>query len=263
MLSDYTLIQHHIPERKDIRIYPISDVHLGAAEHMTREWELFCQKIADEPDSYVILGGDLLNNATRSSVSNVFEETMRPREAKRIMTEMLKPLSPKILCAVSGNHERRNRDVDDDITYDIMCKLDIENLYRENIAFVKLQFGEVENRSKRDGKKNPTYVLAVTHGSGGGMIGGVANRNSKFALCLDGVDALVVGHSHHPYVSQSSKIKVDPHNNNILVRPFKVVSMTSWLSWGGYAAAKMLPPTGFAPQALTLCGTHKEIRVEM
>ena len=260
MLSDFEIISHHFPAREDIKIYPVSDVHLGAAEHLTREWELFCQRVKDEPNSYIILGGDLVNNGTKTSITNVFAETMRPREQKRIMCAMLEPLRDKILCAVSGNHERRNRDVDNDITYDIMCKLDLEHLYRENIAFVKIQIGKPQN----DGAKNPTYTLVVTHGSGGGVLtGGSVNRNERFGYVLDGADALIVGHTHKPFVTQPSKIKIDPQNNRVTFKPFKVVSMTSWLGWGGYAAQKMLLPTSFAPQTITLCGKRKQMRVEM
>ena len=260
MLNDFEIIQHHFPDRKDIKIYPISDVHLGAAEHLTREWELFCQRVKNETNSYLVLGGDLLNNCTRSSISNIFEETMRPREAKKIMVSMLEPLRDKILCAVSGNHERRNRDVDNDITYDIMCKLDLEWLYRENIAFVKIQIGKLNG----DGARNPTYTLVVTHGSGGGILtGGAVNRNERFGYVLDGADALIVGHTHKPFVTQPAKLKIDPYHNKVSIQPFKVVSMTSWMTYGGYAAQKMLLPTSHAPQIITLRGNRKEIRVEM
>ena len=34
MLNDFDLIKYHFPKNDDIEIYPISDVHLGAAEHM-------------------------------------------------------------------------------------------------------------------------------------------------------------------------------------------------------------------------------------
>lgn len=262
MLSDFNMIQHHFPERNDIKIYPISDVHFGAAEHMTREWELFCQRVVNEPNSYIILGGDLLNNGVKTSVSNVYEETIRPREAKRIMCEMLEPLKGRVLCMVNGNHERRNKDVDNNPTYDIACKLDIETVYRENVAFIKIQMGE--KGRKRYGLENPTYTLVVTHGSGGGILtGGAVNRNERFGYVLDGADCLIVGHTHKPFVTQPSKIKIDPYNNKVSVRPFKVVSMTSWLGWGGYAAQKMLLPTSFCPQAITLRGNKKEIRVEM
>lgn len=261
MLSDFELISHKFEANNDLHIYPISDVHLGAAEHMTREWELFCQHLLDDKNAYVILGGDLINNATRNSVSNIFEETMRPREQKKLMAQMLMPIKDRILCCVSGNHERRSlKDADDDPTYDIVCKLDKEDIYRENIAFVKIQIG----RQDGQGTKNPTYILVVTHGAGGGMLtGGAVNRNERFAYVLDGCDCLVVGHTHKPFITQPAKIKIDPFNNKVSVRPFKVVSSTSWLEWGGYAAQKMLTPSSHAPQIITLRGNKKEIRVEM
>ena len=261
MLSDFELIQHKFPSRPDLHIYPISDVHLGAAEHMEREWKHFCDHLLEDPNAYIILGGDLINNATRSSVSNIFEETMRPREQKRTMVEMLKPLKDRILCAVTGNHERRStKDVDDDPTYDILCKLDLESFYRENIAFVKIQMGNPANNSEG----NPTYVFAVTHGAGGSaMTGGSVNRGERFGYVLDGADFLVMGHTHKPWVTQPSKIKIDARNNKVSIRPFKVISSTSWLEYGGYAAQKMLMPSSHAPQIIKLGGKHKEIKVEM
>lgn len=261
MTGDFELIVHKFPENKDITIIPISDVHLGAAEHKEAEWRRFCDMVLNTPNVYITLGGDLLNNATKNSVSNVYDETMRPREAKKLMVEMLTPIKERIICSVTGNHERRSsKDVDDDPTYDIMCKLDLEHLYRENIAFVKIQMGDPD----ANGTKNPTYVLTITHGSGGGIYtGGSVNRNERFGYVLDGVDCLIVGHTHKPFVTQPGKIKVDPFNNKVSVRPFKVVSSTSWLDYGGYAMQKMLLPSTHAPQTITLRGDKKEIIVTM
>lgn len=261
MLSDFEMICRKFPSRPDLHIYPISDVHLGAAEHMAHEWNQFCAEILKDENAYLILGGDLINNGTRNSVSNVFAETMRPREQKRVVAEMLKPLKDRILCMVSGNHERRSgKDADDDPSYDIACKLDIEHLYRENIAFLKIQMGEVQG----NGRQNPTYVLTVTHGAGGGMLtGGAVNRNERFGYVLDGCDALIVGHTHKPFVTQPAKILIDSRNNVVNIRPFKIISSTSWLNWGGYAAQKMLAPTSHALQIVTLRGKKKEIKVEM
>lgn len=261
MYSDFDLIVHKFTQNNDLYICPISDVHLGAAEHMEKEWAKFCVDILSKPHAYIVLGGDLINNATRTSVSNIFEEKLRPREQKKRMVEMLSPIKDRILCAVSGNHERRGvKDIDDDPSYDIMCKLDLEHLYRENIAFVKIQIGDVNG----SGITNPTYSFAVTHGAGGGVLsGGVINRNERFGYVLDGCDALIVGHSHKPMISQPSKIFVDTKNNKISIKPFKVITSTSWLNYGGYAVQKMLLPTSHAPQLITLAGRKKEIKVEM
>ena len=196
-----------------------------------------------------------------SSVSNVFEETIRPRDQKKMMAAMLEPIRDRILCAVSGNHERRSgKDADDDPTYDIMCKLDIENLYRENIAFLKIRMGNKTG----NGELNPTYMLVVTHGSGGGALTGSAvNKNERFGYAIDGADAIIVGHTHKPFITQPAKIFIDKYNNNVSLRPFKVISTSSWLNYGGYAAQKMLIPSSHAPQTLMLCGKHKEIIATM
>lgn len=261
LISDFHVISRRFTDRDDITIYPIADIHLGAAEHMEAAWREFRTRILEEPNSYIVLGGDLISNGIKSSVTNVYEELMRPREQKQMMTEMLMPLKDKILCAVSGNHEQRSsKEVDDSIIYDIMAKLDIEDLCRENMAFLKVQFG----REHADGKKNPTYVITVTHGAAGGaMTGGVVNRVERFGYALDGVDALIVGHSHRPFTTQPGKLKVDPHNNLVSVRPFKIISCSSWLEYGGYAARKNLLPTTHAPQRLTLCAKQKKMTVEM
>ena len=261
MLPDFTIIQKQIPHNRDITVCAIADVHLGAAEHMEAAWREFRTKILDEPDTYLILAGDLLNNATRSSVSNIFEETMRPREAKRLMVEMLLPLRDKILCAVPGNHEwRSTKDADDEPVYDIMCKLDLEDLYRENIAFLKIQMGD----PKADGQRNPTYMFVVSHGAGGGMLtGGAVNRAERFGYAIDGADVLVVGHTHKPFTTPPFKIKIDPFNNKVTTKPFRVVSSSSWMEWGGYAAKKLLTPTGHVPQTILIGGNRKEIKVTM
>lgn len=261
MLDDFDMIQHRFEGNDDLKIYPISDVHLGAAEHMEKEWYKFCDEIRNEPNSYITLGGDLINNALKTSVSNVYEEKIRPREQKRIIAEMLMPIREKILCAVSGNHERRSmKDSDDDPTYDIMCKLDLEHLYRPNMAFVKIRIGNVD----ADGTRNPTYILVVTHGTGGGIYtGGAVNRGERFGYIIDGMDCLILGHTHKPYIIQPAKIKIDPYNNQISFKPFKVVSCSSWLNYGGYAAAAMLSPASHAPEIITLSGKKKQISVEM
>lgn len=262
MLPDFKLIKHKFPDRPDIEIWPISDVHLGAAEHNAEAWGAFCRELEQRENAYLVLGGDLINNSVRSSIGNgVFTETMRPREQKKRMAEMLAPLRSKVLAAVSGNHERRSgKDADDDPTYDILCKLDLEHLYRENMAFVKLHFGP----EQVDGTRNPTYILVVTHGAGGGILtGGVVNRAERFGYVLDGADVLILGHSHKPFVTQPTKIKINAQRDTISFKPFKVVSTTSWMDYGGYAMQKMLPPTSIAPQIVKLYGNKKKIEVTM
>lgn len=259
MIPDFTLITKHFPENKDITVLPIGDVHLGAAEHMESAWREFRTRVLEDPCAYLVLCGDLINNATRNSVSNVFDEVLRPREQKRLMAEMLSPLKDRILCAIPGNHEGRSgKDADDDPVYDICAKLDIEDVYRENIAFLKIQIGDVAG----DGRKNPTYILTVSHGSGGGILtGGAVNKAERFGYCIDGTDMMIVGHTHKAFDTYPAKIKINAFNNSVTVKPFYVVNCCSWLYYGGYAARKLLLPSGHVAQKIILSGTSKDIQI--
>lgn len=267
MLPDFHIIQHQFYGGHDITIIPVSDVHLGSPGCMEQEFIKFLQTVKDTPNVYLVLGGDLIDNGTRSSVTNPFRATMPPSHQKKEMANILTLVRDRILCFIPGNHERRSgKDADDDPVYDIAAKLDLEHLYRENICFVKIQMGvaETKNGRRTDGDRRPTYVLSVVHGSGGGILtGGAVNRNERFGYALDGVDVIIVGHTHKPFTTQPGKIYVDPKNNKVSVRPFKVISSTSWLEYGGYAAQKMLLPTTHCMQTLTLCGKRKEMTVQM
>ena len=220
----------------------------------------FIEMVKNTPNVYLILAGDLINNAIKSSVSNCFDDVYRPSEQKKLMAKILEPVKDRILCAIPGNHEDRSgKDVDDDPLYDIMAKLDIEDRYRKNRAILKLRFGD---NQKGRGTINPTYVFAVVHGSGGGVLtGSGVNKAERYAYTFDGVDALVMGHTHKPLNTTPSKTRIDTRNNIAKQVPFDVIVGTSWLRYSGYAAKKMLAPTSHVFQKITLCGTKKEIEI--
>ena len=249
-----------------IRIIPVGDVHLGAIEHDQKAWEDFLLRIRAADDTYVILLGDLLNNNTRSAVGNPFDEILRPMEQKKIMTEYLKPLADgdKILAMVNGNHEYRTaKESDQDLSYDIACRLGIENLYRPNMAFIKISLGR---RGKSDDKQpNVSYHIACVHGNAGGALsGGVVNRNERSAGIIENCDCFLVGHSHKGMLTRPSKIVIDTHNNAVVLKSYLVASAESWMTYGGYAARKQLVPAEHGnPFVLTLINSKTSKRIEV
>ena len=260
------MIQHKFLSGQDITVIPIADVHLGSPGCLEQEFIKFIDTVSKTPNVYLVLGGDLIDNGTKSSVTNPFAATMPPSQQKREMANILSSVRDRILCLVPGNHERRSgKDADDDPVYDIAAKLDLEDLYRENIAFVKIQLGKESNGNVRcAGPERPTYNLVVTHGAGGGIYtGSSVNRGERFGYIIDGMDALIVGHTHKPYTTQPGKIFIDSRNNRVSIKPFKVICATSWLQFGGYAAQQMLSPSTHCLNKITLRGNTKEIIVTM
>lgn len=252
MKRDYEIIDQNIGH--GITIYPLSDVHYGALEHNEAGWSAICKEILSTENAYVVLGGDLINNATRSSISNIFEETVRPMEQKARMVEMLTPIRDRILCITSGNHEKRSiRDADDDPSYDIASKLDLEDVYRPNAAFVNIRVGD---------SKSQSVHVCVTHGAGGGIYtGATVNRNERFANIVEGLDLLIVGHTHKGTVTRPSKLVFNAHGGKVEQRELVVVSMVSWMEYGGYAMSKMLLPSSHSnPQKIVIPETKQHVK---
>ena len=264
---DEKIIIHQFYGGHDITIIPLADVHLGAKECMQENFEYFIDLVKETPNVYLTLGGDLINNSTKSSVGNTFTEVMPPRIQKREMANILAHVRDRILCLVPGNHERRsNKDADDCPIYDIAAKLDLEDLYREDIAYLKIQLGVPENEAgvRASGDTRPSYNIVVTHGAGGGMLPGAAiNRGQRYGYVFNHMDLLILGHTHVPYNIKYKKINIDARNNKVTEENFKVVCATSWLDYAGYPVQKMLTPTAFADQTVELRGRKKSVKASI
>lgn len=259
MLDDFTPIIKSFPNNDDITIYPIADLHIGASECMVKAWGEFKKRLSNEPNSYICILGDMMNNGLKNSLTNVYEEKMRPREQRDWIYEQLSDIKDKIISINSGNHENRSgKEADDHPLWDVSRMLQIEDRYRENAAFVIIRVGAINGA----GQKNPTYSICTVHGSGGGIYtGATVNRNERFGYVIDNLDVLISGHSHKPVVTRPQKLVVDMHNNKISYKPFTVVTATSWLEYGGYALRKQLLPSSHSLQEIRLSGKEKKVRV--
>jgi len=247
MIDDFTPIIHRL-EGRSIKLYPIADVHLGAKECDLANFRKFLEKIRLSEDSYIVLVGDLINNATRNSVSSIYEETLSPSAQCDLAVELLEPVKDRILGVVSGNHELRSvKDTDLDPTRFICERLGIGDLFRQNFAFLRI--------SLEKGNISDSYAIYMTHGKS-------ATKQKKFAQsAIEGVDAIITGHVHDGNISKHSRISIN-QKNAIKVKSIVSITAASWLNYGGYAARGQFLPTVNAsegPQALLLewTGTNK------
>lgn len=245
----------------DAVIHPIGDIHYGSSQFNEKAFTDYIAKYAGKENHYFAILGDCINNAVKSSVSNIYEELCSPREQKEWLVETLKPLKDQIILGVGGNHERRSvKEVDDNPLYDVFSKLDIEDKYRENIAFVFFKINGVRNNI--NGVKRPSYAIAATHGAGNGMyVGSSANKAERFGMAIDGLDLLLLGHTHKPVTFPARKLKINQQNAKVIPVQFKVVVATSWLNYGGYAAQKLFPPTAMEQSQIILSAYGKNITV--
>lgn len=261
MRSDYDLLIYKFPNKKDIKIYPISDLHIGAEECLLDAWRDFVKRLKKEPNSYITILGDMMNNGIRSSVTDVYDEVISPFEQKLWLARELREIKDKILCVVPGNHERRSKkESDDRPLYDVCCKLDIEDRYRDNAAFIIIRMGD----RKEEGLKRPSYTLCVIHGAGGGIYTGASvNRNERFGAYIDNLDVLIVGHAHKIAQTKPAKLFIDARNEKVSIKPFNLVQATAWTQYGGYALRQQLLPSSYGLQEIVLRGNKKSVKVTL
>lgn len=257
-MTTIPMISHKIKEFPFIEIYPICDLHVGSKEFQEAEFQKTSRYIMAEPNRFVVLAGDIVDNGVKSSVTSPYEALMQPREQRIYAAELLYPLVSRVLCVVPGNHCYRSiKDVDADPMEIIASKLNIEHLYRPDIAFLKLDVGERTDHTKRP----PRYCVAVTHGAGNGsLLGAGLSKSESFALSL-GVDLMITGHSHRPSTAPTTRLECDMGKGVMVSREVRIMIATGWLSYGGYPARKMLKPLPIRPNHAILNGREFDISV--
>jgi predicted phosphodiesterase len=223
---------------------------------MEDEFRAYIKRIASDPYAAVLLAGDLINNGIKSSKTDVYKEKYPPDVQKEMMVELLEPIKDKIVAGVSGNHERRTaKETCQDVMKDIFMALQIKDRYEPDAAFIKISLGKKAN------KKPATYMIYLTHGSGGGStIGAGLTRQDGYHLAIEGVDISISGHTHKPAKVPSARLIFDSRNNNIIRSNTLIFVCTSWLEYGGYPVRGQLKPTAFYPDTIILRGDRKEWR---
>ena len=248
------VIKEYPQDMEYLTLYPIGDVHWGAAECMEREFSNYIEKIRNDPHAGVLIAGDLINNGIKSSVTNVYEEKYSPHQQKKDMIALLEPIKFKIIAGVRGNHEYRCvKETSQDVMEDIFYKLGLEDEYCKDAGFIKISVG-----AKTKNNKPATYMLYLSHGSGGGsLLGSGLSRQDGYQMTMEGIDISVTGHTHKPVKAPSARLVFDSRNNNIVRSKTLIFVCTSWLNYGGYPERGQMKVTAFHPDTIRLDGKEK------
>lgn len=242
---------------EDIEIYFVADVHIGDPLCDLKLLKETIKHIQTGENRFCILNGDILNTATKNSVSFDYEG-LSPMEELRLAIDLFKPLAEagKILGVTKGNHEKRvSKETSIDVT-ELMCiELGIKDRYCGTAGYLFLHFGE-----KEVGRKAPMcYTLYFTHGSGGGTtIGAKANKLTK----LSGVivaDVIAMSHLHQKLKTEDAIYVPEYGNKVVKKKEIHYVMNNSFLDYGGYGEEMGLKPTTKSLTKITLNGRKREI----
>lgn len=247
MKKDFDLITWKLPrELEYIHLYPMGDPHVGSQEFSEELWDKWIKKVLADPVGYVVIIGDMFDNALKGSKTDCFDARMRPRDQKKWLTTELSTISGKILGVTPGNHEYRSVYATDDCPlYDVMCKLDLEDIYRENMAFIKVSLGE------KNSERQFSYNIVLAHG-------GSKTKANNFGYSIDGMDVFVTGHNHQAGDNFPAKIVIDSRNEKVGLSGYIHVTVPSFQIFGGYVMKGLyMPQDSTKIPIIALYGTEK------
>lgn len=216
-------------EAPPVTIWPLGDVHVGAAACDERAFKRDVARIAADPSAWWVGMGDYIDAITRHDPrfdTGELASWITVRDMRDLVTaqrdrflEMTRPIWPKCLALVFGNHENAiirhyERDVYREIVGAIQpasAEPDV-TLAIEYEGYLRVVFRRAVAVTTGAG---PVVSLDVylAHGYGGGkLMGGKALTLGREAG-WHAVDLLLMGHTHAPLAMPQWRRWVDRRGN--------------------------------------------------
>ncbi len=248
---------------REVEIHTLADLHIGDRFADKDGIKERIQYIKDTPNAYCILNGDLMNNATKTSVSDSYAEELTPMEQVEMCVELLEPIKDKIICMTSGNHEKRTYNKEGiDISKLVAMQLKIADRYSPTACIVFLRFGKAKDNHGRDGGQM-CYTLMCNHGSGGGRKEGAkAIRLADMASIID-ADIYIHSHTHLPMVMKQGFYRVSLSNSSVAKVDKLFVNTSAMLDYGGYGEAFEFKPSSKHSPVIYLNGCVKRFEAKL
>lgn len=224
----------------NIDIHIFADEHIGDPKCNMKYLEERIKYVKETPNAYAILDGDLMDNATKTSISDTYSQNYNPQEAMDLLVELFKPIKNKILCITQGNHEARTYKKEGiDIMKCVADRLNLSNRYDPIACLLFVRFG-VNSRNRKK-----LYTIYMTHGSGGGRKEGAKAIRLADLACTVDADVYVHAHTHLPMIMKEDFYRVSQSNSSVAKVTKLFVNSSSNLEFGGYGES-----LGFKPSSL-------------
>ena len=251
-----------------LEIHTFADEHIGD-EHcdLKRLYERI-EYVKNTPNAYCILNGDIIDNATKTSIGDVYMQEFNPMEQLQRAVEIFSPIKDKILCITHGNHENRTYKKEGINLSSLLARqLDLYDRYSPTSAVLFLRFGKVKSGKKESsgsGKvRKLCYTGYVLHGSGGGRKEGAkAIRLADMASIID-VDFYIHSHTHLPMIMKQGFHRIDTSNSTVALVDKLFVNTAANLKYGGYGEAGEFKPSSTDTPVIYLDGTVKSFTAKL
>jgi hypothetical protein len=174
---------------KSFDLYPIGDLHAGSAQFKESFIRRVIGEVKDNDNARWVGMGDMIENALIGSKSDIYKQSMPPKEQMEYIVDLLTPIKDKGLFLIAGNHEQRTMR---------MAGIDPEAYIATRLDLPFLGFSVMAQFKLKGAHRGANVFTAYFHHNygGGGSYGGKVNRADKLRDICPTVDAVFSGHFH-------------------------------------------------------------------
>lgn len=229
-VSEYPELRITLPDELDtIELAPLYDVHMGSVEHDGKLFGKHLNWIAETPNVFTWLGGDIFENKTPNE-AYMGQDPLTPEQQLLLATKTLAPIQHKILCSFPGNHEARTAK---------QSGMDSAKRLAENLRLPYFSDYVIISIKWRGNK----FRILAMHGAGGGSTPGAQRNSARKELTWIHPDIIWSGHLHQPLTDPVKMFCFDQKTDEVYEKDSLVLISPSYVKYfKGYAAAKRLSP---------------------
>lgn len=256
-------------ELEQVEIHIFSDEHLGDKCCDIKRLLQRIEYVKNTPTAYCILNGDIIDNATRSSIGDTYSQELTPMNQLKRAVEIFEPIKDKILCITHGNHENRTYKSEGiNLSALIAGQLGLSERYTSTSAILFVRVGEsAEGFRETNGsgrRRQICYTIYTLHGSGGGRKeGGKINRLADLASIID-ADIYIHSHTHLPVIMKQAFYRIDLRNSSVGIADKLFVNTASNLDYeGSYGEYGAFKPNSKETPVIYLNGRKKHSKARL
>lgn len=220
-------------------IFTLSDLHIGLGNmQYIKDIISFITKI---DNSYVVIGGDMIDNVIRGSKGSILDNYCPPQDQIKLAVELLSPIKHKILAMIEGNHEGRTQEASYiSITQMIATLLGIPETYKYEMAIGYITVGD-----------NNCYTYVDLH----------KHKKAKNYYAFYNADCLFLEHTHEFNYEEKPIVFHNKYTKKPSVRSTYIVNNGSALALPSYAkrAGYSIQPIGSF--VIELSGKKRDIKI--
>jgi hypothetical protein len=248
--------------KNTFKLMVLGDLHIGDALCDLELIKETIEYIKKNKDCYVILNGDLINNALKTSKSDSYLESMTIEQEQETLIQLLQPIKDRILVMATGNHEHRTSILAGiNPLKAVAYALGIKEKLVDGSYLLDISFGV---NSGNKACKNNYVVYGIHGGSGGGRrAGSTTNALQDMALIRPDVDLYVHSHTHTEVNYNDIVFLYDRKINKTKEHQRTFYNANAFLKYGGYAETKGYRPSARQPSVLVISTCRKKDGMRM